>query len=178
MSGTRYVLEINPVIPKRLARLQEIANDLLYSWDREVRSLFFRLDPELWESSGHNPKVFLRRIAQKRLEEALEDRVFMEDYNRVLSSYDTYHQESARPAVTAHLDPKTDLVAYFCAEFGLHESVQIYPAARHPGRRPLQGGQRPQSALCRRRPALPAGLFHSDHRCPRPADRPLLADAL
>ncbi|MEK6550392.1 MAG: alpha-glucan family phosphorylase [Pseudomonadota bacterium] len=126
MSGTRYVLEINPIIPKRLARLQEIANDLLYSWDREVRSLFFRLDPELWESSGHNPKVFLRRIAQKRLEEALEDRVFMEDYNRVLSSYDTYHQESARPAVTAYLDPKTDLVAYFCAEFGLHESVQIY----------------------------------------------------
>jgi len=126
MSGTRYVLEINPVVPARLKRLQEIANDLLYSWDREVRSLFFRLDAELWESCGHNPKVFLRRISQKRLEAATEDRVFMEDYNRVLSSYDTYHQETSRPEISALLDPKEDLVAYFCAEFGLHESVQLY----------------------------------------------------
>jgi len=126
MPGTRYTLEVQPVLPARLSRLRELANDLLYSWDREVRALFYRLDRELWESCGHNPKVFLRRAAQKRLNEAAEDRVFMEDYNRVLSVYDTYHQESARADILQHLDPKEDLVAYFCAEFGLHESFQIY----------------------------------------------------
>ena len=126
MPGTRYTLEVQPVLPERLKRLQELANDLLYSWDREVRGLFFRLDRELWENCGHNPKVFLRRISQKRLNEAAEDRVFMEDYNRVLSGYDTYHQERAQADIAQYLDPKEDLVAYFCAEFGFHESVQIY----------------------------------------------------
>jgi len=126
MPGTRYKLEVQPVIPERLKRLQELANDLLYSWDREVRALFFRLDRELWESCGHNPKVFLRRVAQQRLLDAAEDRVFMEDYNRVLSVYDTYHQERAQSDITRLLDPREDLVAYFCAEFGLHESFQIY----------------------------------------------------
>ncbi|MDH5511867.1 MAG: alpha-glucan family phosphorylase [Gammaproteobacteria bacterium] len=126
MPGTRYTLEVQPVLPERLKRLGELSNDLLYSWDREVRALFFRLDHELWESCGHNPKVFLRRVAQKRLNEAAEDRVFMEDYNRVLSVYDTYHQETARADILQYLDPKEDLVAYFCAEFGLHESFQIY----------------------------------------------------
>lgn len=126
MSGTRYTLEVQPVIPERLKRLQELANDLLYSWDREVRGLFFRLDRELWEACGHNPKVFLRRVSQKRLNNAAEDRVFMEDYNRVLSGFDTYHQERATTDVTTYLDPKEDLVAYFCAEFGFHESFQIY----------------------------------------------------
>jgi starch phosphorylase len=126
MTGTRYTLEVNPVIPERLKRFQELANDLLYSWDREVRGLFFRLDRELWESCGHNPKVFLRRVSQKRLEEASQDRVFMEDFNRVLSSYDTYHQSQPTAALQQLLDPKEDLVAYFCAEFGFHESFQIY----------------------------------------------------
>ncbi|MGD8742878.1 MAG: alpha-glucan family phosphorylase [Granulosicoccaceae bacterium] len=126
MIGTRFTLEVRPVLPERLARLDELANDLLYSWDRQVRSLFFRLDAELWETSGHKPKVFLRRIAQSKLDEAAEDRVFLQDLNRVLSSYDTYLQEDSMSGVDEHLDPDKDLVAYFCAEFGFHESFPIY----------------------------------------------------
>jgi glycogen phosphorylase len=126
MTGTRYSLEVQPVIPARLARLHELANDLFYSWDRQVRALFFRLDRELWDACRHNPRVFLRRVSQRRLEAAAEDRIYMEDYNRVLSSYDTYHQTPARSSIAHLLDPKQDLVAYFCAEFGFHESFQIY----------------------------------------------------
>ncbi len=126
MAPTRYSLEVQPAIPEKLKRLTELANDLLYSWDREVRGLFFRLDRGLWEACGHNPKVFLRRVSQARLEEAVDDRIFMEDYNRVLSVYDTYHQERMRSDIAALVDPKQDLIAYFCAEFGFHESVQLY----------------------------------------------------
>jgi len=126
MTGTRYTIEVQPVLPSRLARLAELANDLLYSWDRQVRGLFFRLDRELWDRCGHNPKVFLRRVAQKRLDEAAEDRVYMEEYNRVLSVYDTYHHEPMRSDIGTMLDPDRDQVAYFCAEFGFHESVQLY----------------------------------------------------
>jgi starch phosphorylase len=126
MNGTRYTLEVQPVLPARLKRLDELANDLLYSWDRQVRGLFYRLDPALWERCGHNPKVFLRRVSQQRLEQAAADRIFMEDYNRVLSVYDTYHQEPIKSACSELLDEREDLVAYFCAEFGFHESFQIY----------------------------------------------------
>ena len=126
MSGTRFTLEVQPRIPARLTRINELTNDLLYSWDRQVRGLFFRLDHELWEATRHNPKVFMRRVSQHRLEEAIEDRIFMEDYNRVLSVYDTYHQEPLRSDVPALLDTQSDLIAYFCAEFGFHESFPIY----------------------------------------------------
>lgn len=126
MSGTRFSVEVQPKLPARLQRLEELSNDLLYSWDRRVRGLFVRIDKELWEQCGHNPKLFLRRVAQHRLNEAAEDRIFVEDFNRALSAYDTYHQEHTRGIVTPHLDPSQDLVAYFCAEFGLHESLPIY----------------------------------------------------
>lgn len=126
MTGTRYSLEVQPQLPARLERLRGLANDLLYSWDRAVRSLFYRLDPQLWGACGHNPKVFLRRVAQPKLKQAAEDRIFMQDYNRVLSSYDTYYQEPGKSGVEKFFDPKEDLVAYFCAEFGFHESVRLY----------------------------------------------------
>jgi starch phosphorylase len=126
MSGTRFSVEVQPKLPARLQRLEELSNDLLYSWDRRVRGLFVRIDKELWEQCGHNPKLFLRRVAQHRLNEAAEDRIFVEDFNRALSVYDTYHREHTRSIVTLHLDPSQDLVAYFCAEFGLHESLPIY----------------------------------------------------
>ncbi|OGI44957.1 MAG: alpha-glucan phosphorylase [Candidatus Muproteobacteria bacterium RBG_16_64_11] len=126
MTGSRFTLEVQPAIPPQLSRLSELADDLLYSWDRQVRGLFYRLDPALWEASSHNPKVFLRRVSQKLLEDATKDRIYMEDYNRVLSTYDSYHQETMRSNIAELLDPKADLVAYFCAEFGFHESFQIY----------------------------------------------------
>jgi starch phosphorylase len=126
MTGTRFPLEVQPSIPPRLARLSELANDLLYSWDRQVRGLFFRLDRELWEACGHNPKVFLRRVAQDKLDAAVDDRIFMEDYNRALSVYDVYLESPMRAEIAEDVDPENDLVAYFCAEFGFHESVPLY----------------------------------------------------
>ncbi len=126
MPGTRYALEVQPELPEPLARLRELANDLKYTADRRIRGLFYQLDPELWESSGHNPKVFLRRVSQGRLEQASRDRVFLEEYHSVLSAMDSYRREPVRPEVAEHLNPDKDLVAYFCAEFGLHESLPIY----------------------------------------------------
>ena len=126
MSGTRFALEVQPRIPEELKRLEDLANDLFYSWDRQVRRLFTRLDQDLWGCCGHNPKTFLRRISQQRLEAATNDRMFMEDYQRVLSAYEVYHQQSMRPDLEEHISSENDLVAYFCAEFGLHESLPIY----------------------------------------------------
>lgn len=126
MSGSRFTLEVQPRIPPSLVRLEELANDLLYSWDHRVRGIFYRLDRQLWRDCGHNPKLFLRRVSQNRLEEAAEDRRYMEDFRRVITGYDAYLDERARPELAEFLDPAGDLIAYFCAEFGFHESFPIY----------------------------------------------------
>lgn len=125
MAGTTYQLEVNPQLPRRLVRLEELANNLWYSWDRPTRALFSRLHPSLWHTVGHSPKAFLKRVDEKRLLDAAEDPVFLGNYNRVLSAYDTYHGEPARKNGLSGLH-ESDLIAYFCAEFGFHESLPIY----------------------------------------------------
>jgi len=123
--GTPYQVEINPQLPQRLARLDELANNLWYSWDRPTRALFARLDPGLWQATNHSPKAFLKRLDQHTLIEAADDPVFLSSYHRALSAYDTYHDEPLRPSEADKLR-HADLVAYFCAEFGFHESLPIY----------------------------------------------------
>lgn len=126
MAGTRYTIEVQPKIPESLNRLEELANNLLYSWDRQVRGLFFRMDRDLWESTGHNPKMFLRRIDQRKLEHAADDPVYMQEYAKVISTYDSYLKTRAKQKAVKTIRTDQDLISYSCAEFGLHESLPIY----------------------------------------------------
>ncbi len=123
--GTSYSIEVNPKIPRRLVRLEELASNLWYSWDKPTRTLFSRLHPGLWEAAGHSPKAFLKRVDEQRLVDAAEDHVFLANYNRVLSAYDTYHNEPLKRDQPERLK-HSDMVAYFCAEFGFHESFPVY----------------------------------------------------
>jgi starch phosphorylase len=122
---TPYSLEVNPRIPKRLARLEELANNLWYSWDRPTRSLFAKLNPALWDAVGHGPKALLKRIDEQRLIDAAADPAFLDSLTRVLASFDAYHAEPPFKQNSGGFRPD-DLVAYFCAEFGVHESLPMY----------------------------------------------------
>ncbi|MBI1394401.1 MAG: alpha-glucan family phosphorylase [Betaproteobacteria bacterium] len=124
-NGTTFLLEVNPKLPKRLERLEELSNNLWYSWDRPTRTLFARLHPSLWNAVGHSPKAFLKRVDEERLRAAADDAVYLKSFNRVLSAYDSYHSEPLRRDGSEWLR-QNDLVAYFCAEFGFHESLPIY----------------------------------------------------
>src|ERR1043166_4794774 len=123
--GTRYFLEVNPRIPKRLARLQELAHNLWYSWDRPTRALFAKLNPPLWDAVGHSPKALLKRIDEQRLIDAATDPAFLDSLTRVLAAFDAYHAEPPFRQNSGAVQ-REDLVAYFCAEFGIHESLPIY----------------------------------------------------
>jgi starch phosphorylase len=123
--GTSYTIEVRPKIPPRLKRLEEIANNLWYSWDKPARTLFARLHEGLWDAVAHNPKAFLKRVDESRLLKAADDPVFLGNFNRVLSVFDTYHKEPLRRDGSEWLRGN-DLVAYFCFEFGFHESFPIY----------------------------------------------------
>lgn len=119
-------VEIRPVLPESLKRLEELAGDLYYTFENEVQRLFGFLDAACWEACGHNPKVFLRRIPQGKLEAAAHDPVLLAEYRQVLSSYDTYLEQTPSEEVRKYLHSKCDLVAYFSAEYGFHVSIPIY----------------------------------------------------
>ncbi|HEX7025736.1 MAG TPA: alpha-glucan family phosphorylase [Gammaproteobacteria bacterium] len=126
MKGTEFSIEVQAVIPEQLRELNVLANDLSYSWNRQIRSLFFRLDPQLWTNCNHNPKIFLRRVSQERLDQAANDPLFIKDYRLALSWFEDQKKCSINPEARQHLNQATDLIAYFSAEFGFHESLPIY----------------------------------------------------
>ncbi len=151
---TVFQLEVNPRIPPRLARLEELATNLWYSWDRPTRTLFARLHPGLWGAVGHSPKAFLRRVDEQVLLDAVDDPVFLGNFNRVLSNYDTYHNEPLRRNGSEWLR-SSDLVAYFCAEFGFHESFPIYS-----GGLGILAGDHCKAASDMRLPFIGVGLLY------------------
>jgi starch phosphorylase len=125
MRGTPFRLDVRPELPASLKRLEELASNLWYSWDRPARTLFARLDPDLWQRVGHSPKAFLRNIDQKRLRAAAEDPMYLSALQRVMAGYDAYHGAALGTNHVPHM-PAGEQIAYFCAEFGLHESLPIY----------------------------------------------------
>jgi glycogen phosphorylase len=112
------LLEVTPVIPAALSRLPELAGNLFFSWHRPTRALFEDLDPELWKQTNGNPRLVLRCVNQETLEHCARDETYVGRYRQALETLDAY---LAPAAVSGE-----PLVAYFCAEYGFHESVPIY----------------------------------------------------
>lgn len=113
------VIEVAPVIPAAIGRLPELAGNLSFSWHRPTRALFEDLDAALWQQSGGNPRLMLRCVDQDLLDAASRDEVYLQRYREAVANYDSYQ---ARPVERIH-EP---LIAYFCAEYGFHESFPIY----------------------------------------------------
>ncbi|MBO0790667.1 MAG: DUF3417 domain-containing protein, partial [Ktedonobacteraceae bacterium] len=121
-------LTIFPIMPARINRLYELAYNLWWSWHPEARALYRMLDADLWEQAGHNPVRFLSAVEPSRLERAAEDEDYLQHYDHVLRDFD--HYMHPRPDETWFSSSYPELVdktiAYFSAEFGLHESLPIY----------------------------------------------------
>jgi starch phosphorylase len=122
--GTTFAVQVNPPVPAPLARLEELATDLYYSWHRPTRALFAQLNPSLWAAVGRSPRALLRRIDARLLEQAAQNPAYLAALEVVLRAYDAYRGSAAPPADAAL--GADDLVAYFCAEYGFHESLPLY----------------------------------------------------
>jgi starch phosphorylase len=125
MTRQKFKLEVNPTLPASLERLSELASNLRFSWHRPTRKLFETLDPDLWKNVSGNPKLFLRCIDQAHLDRAAADVDFLDQYHRQLRAFEAYRNESPQGPASQHLE-QGDRVAYFCAEYGFHESFPIY----------------------------------------------------
>jgi len=116
---------ILPSLPESLKELKTIAYNLYWSWDPEVVELFRRIDHTLWRSCGHNPVALLGAVSQARLEDLAENEGFLCQLHWAVERLQNYFQ---RPTWFDKVYAKnTDsLIAYFSAEFGIHESLPIY----------------------------------------------------
>jgi len=113
-------------LPKRLARLSELAYNLWWTWQPEAARLIGRLDFDLWERLGHNPIRMLREVGRPRLNQAAKDKAYLAAYDRVFADFDAYMNQADTWTNRNHPELAGRPVAYFSMEFGLHETLPIY----------------------------------------------------
>ncbi|HVL67330.1 MAG TPA: alpha-glucan family phosphorylase [Vicinamibacterales bacterium] len=114
-----------PTIPHRLRRLPELAADLWWTWNTQAREVFRRLDYPLWRQTAHNPVLMLRLISQEMLNLAAADPRFLQLYDAAVDALEG--ARSARDTWWQKRFPElTGPIAYFSAEFALHQSLPIY----------------------------------------------------
>ncbi len=113
-------------LPKRIERLRELANNLWWSWNEEGRQVFRSLDYALWRTSGHNPVKQLADVSPSKLEAAAKDPTFLELYDSVMLKFDTYMSGGSTWWKRTHSDNFQGQIAYFSAEYAIHNSLPIY----------------------------------------------------
>lgn len=116
---------VSPSLPSRLEPLRKLAYNLHFDWNVESKDLFRRLDPDLWESSHHNPVLMLGTISQSRLLEVVEDEGFLAQVDRAARQLEDYLQEYTWYKKQRNQQQK-ECYAYFSAEFGLVDCLPIY----------------------------------------------------
>lgn len=112
---------------RRLIEPLEALNDLsfnfFWSWHPEGTELFREIDPTLWEKCEQNPRLFLRSIGELRLLQKSTDAAYIERLRSFRTRFDAYLAEEPK---TFGKVSKEVPAAYFCAEYGVHNSLPTY----------------------------------------------------
>ena len=111
-------------VPPQLEGLRRLAYNLWWTWHPAARVLFSRMDGAAW-ARYRNPIPLLEGAI--RYAELLDDPAFLAEYHTVIRDLDQYMANGAnhwfqRQYASALHGP----IAYFCAEYGFHESLGIY----------------------------------------------------
>ncbi len=106
-----------------LLQLESLSWNYWWSWAPDGAAVFRDLDPQLWEECEQNPRQFLARLSPYRLAQASTDPVFLERVQRLSETLDAYL--NAERVSTGPITRERP-VAYFCAEFGIHNSLPLY----------------------------------------------------
>jgi starch phosphorylase len=115
-----------PYLPERIEGLGAVATNLSWSWSRAARQLFSMIDEPLWHLTRHNPIAVLRRVEPARLSKLAREPQFLDLYDRVMQDFRRDQSFDDTWFSTHHQSQRGKTIAYFCAEFGLHNSVPIY----------------------------------------------------
>ncbi len=117
---------VRPALPPELARMSELANNILWAWEPAIRTLFRRLDSALWKESGYNPVVMLGRVSQPALDRASADPRYLAQYRLACQRFDAHMRPGARESNGRESNDNGKLIAYFSAEYGFTECMPVY----------------------------------------------------
>ncbi len=164
------VVSQSQVLPSPLEPLRRISWNYWWSWSRDGAGCFRELAPAIWEECEHNPRLLLSRVSEYRLAEMANDPVYCERVNKLANDFDEYmglHPSGAAPLGipglgqtwsnqedAASITPEHP-VAYFCAEFGVHNSLPLYS-----GGLGILAGDHLKSASDLRLPLVAIGLLY------------------
>ncbi|NTU52968.1 MAG: alpha-glucan family phosphorylase [Chlorobiaceae bacterium] len=110
---------------KNISAVKKLSRNLWWSWDTEAKTLFKSLSPLLWERVNHNPVELLRHISTDELEARCSCELGI-TIDRVNRRFNDYMAETKTWATEHAPQVVSNPVAYFSAEFGIHESIRIY----------------------------------------------------
>jgi starch phosphorylase len=140
-------------LPPQLEGLRALAYNLWWSWNPRARSLFSRIDGLAWSRYRNPIEVLSQPIAWPEL---LDDPAFMADCTAVLAEFDAYMAGQGKHWFDTHHGASfKGPIAYFCAEFGFHESLGIYS-----GGLGVLAGDHVKSASDMAMPLLGVGLLY------------------
>src|SRR3954471_7751784 len=111
-----------------LHRLDSLARNLWWGWQPDAQRLFASMDPALWDATHHNPIKTLRLLAPERRDVIQTDPRFAAHLKRVEDSLREYLSTKTwfERTQKSHAKDRSPLVAYFCAEFAVHECLPQY----------------------------------------------------
>ncbi|HTK82076.1 MAG TPA: alpha-glucan family phosphorylase [Bacteroidota bacterium] len=136
-----------------LRRLESLSRNLWWSWNPRAQAIFEELSPLTWHTSNHNPVAVLNQVSEGELIARLGDEEFYEGLISVLKAFDAYlHQPASYPGAGKK---KGGPVAYFCAEFAIHECLPFYS-----GGLGVLAGDHVKSASDIGLPLVGVGLFY------------------
>jgi starch phosphorylase len=144
-------------LPPRLLGLTHLANNVAWSWNRDARSLFREIDESLWGQLQHNPILLLRHVAPERLTALAANPDFCARYDRVMRWLSAEHSDEHTWYSQTYPELRGRPIAYFCAEFGFHNSVPIYS-----GGLGVLAGDHCKSASDLGVPLVGMGIFYRD----------------
>ncbi len=149
-----FSFDVATTIPDELSDLKRLSMNYWWCWDHDAPKLFEELSPEAWRKHGHNPRAFLHHVSPEDLAERSRDQGYRQRLKQAVQRFDTYM--GASPVNTADAPNDTHPIAYFCAEFGLHESLRVYS-----GGLGILAGDHLKSASDLNLPLVAVGLFYA-----------------
>ncbi|CAN5217647.1 glycosyltransferase family 1 protein [soil metagenome] len=143
---------VRTVLPESLAALDELSSNLRWSWHEPTRQMFRSVDPELWETTGHDPIALLGAVGPARLDELAADASFVSTSKTLV---DDLHDYLEKPRWYQSLTDAPASIGYFSPEFGIAAALPQYS-----GGLGILAGDHLKSASDLGVPIIGVGLFY------------------
>jgi len=111
-------ISVKSYLPASLNKLDEIAQNIWWTWNSHAKSLFRQIDKQAWIEASSNPVLLLNILNYEKLVALGQDAAFIKKVDAVYDDFQAY--------MNVPKNTKVPSIAYFSMEYGLTEVLKIY----------------------------------------------------